>query len=168
MHLLACNANKDLKQVPLQEKDTALYKRDTLPNTITFRPHYSLTKIDTSNIELAFFDIIPETISNPAEFYTYDTTKLTENKFIFLTNVADYAIIRNNGKDIYLKKEHDKSLKTSEDIFKDLFSGNGYTIILTRKLVGHNHGVSSETGTLEIKNSKYQAIIKIHGGYKII
>lgn len=168
LHLIACNTNKDSKQVPLQEKDIALYKRDSLPNTIAFRPNYSLIKIDTSNIELAFFDIIPETISNPGGFYTYDTTKLAENKFIFLTNLADYAIIRNNGKDIYLKKENDKSIKTSEDIFKDVFSGNGYKIVLTHKLVEHNNGVSSETGTLEIKNSKCQAVIKIHGGYKII
>jgi len=167
LHLLACNTNKDSKQVPLQEKDTALYKRDTLPNTIVFRPNYSLIKIDSSHIKLAFFDIIPETISNPAEFYTYDTTKLSENKFIVLTNLVDYAIIRNTGKDIYLQKEHDKSLKISEDIFKDVFSGNGYTIILTTKVVDHDNGVSSETGTLEIKNSKYQAVIKIHGGYKI-
>lgn len=167
LYLCACSANKDSKQIPLHERDTDLYKRDTLLNTIVFRPNYSLIKRDTSNIKLVFFDTIPETISNPAGFYTYDTTNLADNKFIFLTNLADYAIIRNNGKDIYLKKDYEKSLKISETTFKDVFSGNGYLVILTHKPVGHCNGVSVGTGTLKISNSKHQTAIKIQGGYKI-
>jgi hypothetical protein len=168
---IACNSHKDPKQIPFNKRDTPstpLYERDTLANnSIRLRPNYSLTKIDTSNIKLAFFDTIPETISSMGEFYSYDTTKIANNKYIFLTNLTDYAIIRVNGKDVYLLKDHDKCLALSENTFKDVFSGNGFTVIFTHKGIDHNNGTSYETGTLEIKNSKYQAIFKIHGGYKL-
>jgi hypothetical protein len=126
-----------------------------------------LTATDSSNIKLDFFNTIPETISKMGEFYSYDTTKLADNKYIFLTNLTEYAIIKVNNKDIYLLKDYDKCLSLSENTFKDVFSGNGFTIIFTHQLVDHNNGLSFETGTVEIRNSKYKNLFKIHGGYKL-
>jgi len=101
-----------------------------------------------------FFDTIPETISSPGEFYTYDTTKIAENKYIFLTNLVEYVIIKVNSRHIYLKKEYEKCSALPDDTFKDIFSGNGYKIIFIHKKIEHNDGVIYERGTLEIKNSK--------------
>lgn len=166
--LFACNPNKDSNKLPGYQKDTASYQKDTLPNTIVFRPNFSLVIRDTSSINLTFFDSIPETISNPAEFFTYDTTKLSDKHFIFLTNSTDYGIIKNNGKDIYVAKQHQNSSEVSDDIFKNVFSGNGFTVTLTTKHISNNDGVSYEKGTLEVKNSKFQTSYTIHGGYRIL
>ena len=170
--MLSCNSNKNPKQITLNKNDTLstpLYERDTLPNgSIRLRPNYSLTKNDTSNIELDFFDTIPETISSPGEFYTYDTIKLVSNKYIFLTDLVEYAIIKMKGRDIYLRKEHKKRLELREKTYKDVFSGNGYVIIFIHKEIEHSNGATYEIGTLEIKNSKHQTTTKIHGGYKFL
>ena len=163
----ACNADKDSKQTPgkrVESSNMALYQKDTFANR--FHPNYSLSKSDTSNIWLDFFDTIPETISNTGEFYTYDTTKIAEKRYIFLTNLTEYAIIKINNKDVYLLKDYDKCIALPANTFKDVFSGNGFTIIFIHK-GDSKDGVSYETGTLDIQNSKHQALFKIHGGYKL-
>jgi hypothetical protein len=168
--LATCNLDKNSKKLPISQSDTIpseLYERDTLPNgSVRLRPYYSLIKIDSESIKLDYFDTIPETISKPAEFYTYDTTQLKGDKYIFLTDLVEYAILKIRGKDIYLRKEHEKCLALSEDTFKDVFAGNSYSVIFIHKKVDHNNGTTYETGSLDIKNSKYQVLIKIHGGHK--
>lgn len=101
------------------------------------------------------------------EFYSYDTTKLADNKYIFLSTLTNYGVIKINGKDVYLDKKHDKCVALLNDTYKDVYVGNGFSVIITHKLIDSNNGVSNEIGTLEIKNSKYQAAYKIHGGYRI-
>jgi hypothetical protein len=145
----------------------ALFEKDTTTGTITIRPNYSLTKIDTSSIRLNFFDKIPETISFRGEFYTYDTTKLANDKYIFLTNMTTYAIIKDNGKDIYLEKENDKSLALPQNTYEDIYSGNGYKITFIHKVIKDGYGKSNEIGKLIIENSRHQLIVKIHGGYNL-
>lgn len=168
--MIACNSDKNSEKTLSDQSNISpieLYERDTLPNGgIRLRPHYSLTKFDSSSIQLDFFDTIPETISSPAEFYTYDTTGLKGNKYIFLTNLVEYAIVKIKGTDIYLKKEYEKSIELPENTFKEVFAGNGYSVIFIHKNVRHNNAATYETGTLDIKNSEHQTIIKIHGGYK--
>jgi hypothetical protein len=143
------------------------YTIDTLPNgTIRYRPNYLRTPIDSENIQLSFFDTIPETIGKSGEFYCYDTTTLHLNRYIFLTNLTDFAIIRIRGKDIYLMKENDKSV-TIDNAFHDVFSGNGYSIYFIHKVISHKSGITYERGFIEIKNIKYEKSIMIHGGYKL-
>ena len=159
---VGCNSHRNSKEV-------ALYERDTLPNhSIRYRPNYSINQIDTRNIELSFFETIPETIPNfLCELYSYDTTKLVDGKYIFLTDLTEYSIIKVGGKDIYLRKEHEKCSEISENTFKDVYSGNGFTIVFIHKPVDYDTGISYEKGTLEIKNSKHQVTFKIHGGHRI-
>ena len=168
--MIACNLNKNPEKTLSDQSGISpieLYEKDTLPNGgIRLRPHYSLTKFDSSTIRLNFFDTIPETISSPAEFYTYDTTELKDKKYIFLTNLVEYAILKIKGRDIYLKKGYEKSMELPENTFKEVFAGNGYSVIFIHKKIKHNDGATYETGTLDIKNSEHQTIIKIHGGYK--
>lgn len=169
--LVACNSSRDANQQAIikeEVKPLALYERDTLPNgNIRFRPNYTLTPIDTSAIQLTFFATIPETIPGARELYTYDTTKLASKRYIFLSDLTEYAIVKNNGKDIYLKKQYEKCEMLSDNTFKDVFAGNGYTINLTHKKVKHKNGKTYEKGTLEIGNAKHKAVINIHGGYEL-
>jgi hypothetical protein len=166
----ACNSDQSPPKELLNQNDTSpteLYERDTLPNGgVRLRPYYSLTKFDTSSIKLDFFDTIPETISSPGDFYTFDTTELKGSKYIFLTNRVEYAILKIKGRDIYLKKDYEKSIELSENTFKEVFAGNGYSVIFIHKNIKHNNGATYETGTLDITNSNHQTLIKIHGGYK--
>ncbi len=168
---ISCSLHKEPKQINLSTGDTLQlhsYIKDTLPNkNIRFRPNYLLTKTDTSNIKLNFFDTIPETIGSSGEFYTYDTTKLAPNKYIFLTSLVEYAIIKVKGKDIYLKKEYEKCVALPGDTFKDIYTGNSYMVIFIHKIIKHNDGVTNEIGTLEIKNSKHNVTINVHGGYRM-
>jgi hypothetical protein len=163
--LIACGSHKTSKHFVLYQEDTLhLYRKDTLPNGNTIiRPNFSLTKIDTSIIKIDFFDTIPESISRSGEFCTYDSIAIANNKYIFLTDIVSYAVIRINGKDIYLSKDYDKCVEIAENTFKDVYSGNAYTVIFTHKSITHNNGVWYETGTLDIKNSKNRSIVKLQG-----
>jgi hypothetical protein len=175
----SCNSHKTSKQSIASITDTSsshfdtssnpLYWRFISPhNPIQYMPHFSLVQTDSSQINISFFDTIPETISpKMGEFYSYDTTKLADNKYIFLTTLTNYGVIKINGKDVYLDKKHDKCVALLNDTYKDVYVGNGFSVIMTHKLIDSNNGVSNEIGTLEIKNSKYQAAYKIHGGYRI-
>jgi len=151
--------------VTIDTSSSALYKKDTGVNhVIYYEPNYSLIKIDTSSIRLNFFNKVPETISFRGEFYTYDTTTLADNKYIFLTNMTTYAIIKSNGKDIYLEKEYDKCLALPDDTYKDVYSGNDYEIIFYHKVIKDGYGKSNEIGKLIIENSRHQLVVKVHGG----
>ncbi|RYE50940.1 MAG: hypothetical protein EOP48_18980 [Sphingobacteriales bacterium] len=167
----ACISQNPSKERPSLIDDATLvqlYERDTLPNgDIRLRPNYSLHQLDTSNIELTTFDTIPETISAVGTFYSYDTTKLAVDSYLFVTNLTEFGILRNKGKHIYLKKEHEKCVQLSDTEFQDVYSGNGWTAKLTHKMIEHNDGASYEKGTLEIQNSRYQIVIKVHGGYRL-
>src|SRR5215831_13049720 len=103
-----CDSSKTSKEDSPDKKDTTsawVYLKDTTSQgAIIYRPNFSLVKIDTSQIKLDFFDSIPETISTKmGGFYTYDTTKLSKNKYIFLTDLTSYAVIRVNGRDVYVE-----------------------------------------------------------------
>lgn len=167
--LIACDSHKIYKHPAFLHEDTLLvYQKDTLPNgNIIINPNYSLIKSDTSIIRLSFFDTIPESIERSGEFYTYDTTTIAENKYIFLTDIVMYAVIRINGKDIYLHKDYDKCKEIADNVFREVYLGNGYSIVFTFKDLHEEHGVHFGTGTLDIKNAKYQTIIKIHGSLKL-
>lgn len=167
--LVACNSKREQERTTKNNKDTAFYWKDTLPHSIVFRPNFTRFENDSTTIELILFDTIPETISNqnPVTRFTYDSIKLSNNKFIFLTN-ADYAVVNNNGRHIYVAKVHDNSLSNSSETIKEVFKGNGYTITLTRKLIDHENGISYETGLLEIMNSRHKVIYKVHGGYRLL
>jgi|SRR6185312_1042779 len=167
---IGCNSKKNSKLNRPVINDTissALYEKDTTSGTVSIRPNYSLIKIDTSNIRLNFFDKVPETIFFKGEFYTYDTTKLADNKYIFLTNMGSYAIIKNNGRDIYLEKKYDKCLALSHNTYKDVYSGNDYKIIFLYTEIDAGYGKSSDIGKLIIENSRHQLVVKVHGGYNL-
>ena len=169
--LVACNSSKEKNQNDITRdamQSLELYKRDTLSNgNIRFRPHYSLIPVDTSIIHLSFITTIPETIPGARELYTYDTTQLTSKRYIFLTDLTEYAIVKNNGKDIYLMKQYEKCETLSDNTFRDVFLGNGYTIKFTHKKLKHRKGKTYEIGVLEIENAKHKTIINIHGGYEL-
>lgn len=75
-------------------------------------------------------------------------------------------MIRINGRDVYLGKEYDKCQAIAKNTFIDVFAGNDYTVTLTHTPNDRSNDVEYETGTLKIKNRKYQAITKVHGHHR--
>jgi hypothetical protein len=113
-------------------------------------------------IKLDFFKSIPKVIDGFSCIYTYDTTSLKKERYVFISNIQDLGLIKVNGKTISLKMVSNKQV--SKVSWKYVFKGSGYTITLTTKQVKQTvEEVSLESGTLEVINGVNKLIIKIHG-----
>ena len=58
-----------------------------------------------SIFKLDYFKTMPKKFGLQGDYYTYDTTKITNDKYIFISDLTDIAVIKINGKDIYLKPD---------------------------------------------------------------
>jgi hypothetical protein len=163
-NLNACCDNKQPKP------KTIALSSDTLNNLKIRKENFTiLNRVDTSYFKIDFLKQIPSSISDSSgEFYTYDTTSLSNKKYIFLSDLVTFAVVKINGTDIYLAKDYQKSIELSKNIFQDVYSGNGYTVLLTFHLIKHlGNGVSYNEGTLNVQNSKYKMSFKVHGNMRI-
>ena len=95
--------------------------------------------------------------------YTYDTTKMEENNYVFWTSGTDRAIIRINNTDIYLNKSADDS--TNNKIWLLIYKGQGCKVSLKLKMLSSKYLVNYYTGLLEILYSGHKFVYKIHGEY---
>src|SRR6266700_6598150 len=86
-------ANTNSNNGNLSKKDT--FSTDTPKQS-------AISKVDTA-FKLDFFKAVPDTINGCGEYFTYDTTVVLKDRYIFLSNLTEFAIIRINGKDIYLR-----------------------------------------------------------------
>jgi hypothetical protein len=115
-----------------------------------------------ASIKLDFFKSIPKVIDGCSGIYTYDTTRLKKERYIFISNVQDLGLIKVNGKTISLKMVSNKQL--SKVSWKYVFKGSGYIITLTTQQVKQTgEEVSLESGTLEVINGANKLTTKIHG-----
>src|SRR5258708_2067414 len=104
---------------------------DTLVSNTTKQGITSIT-VDTT-FKLDFFKSVPDTIDGCGEYFTYDTSKVAKNKYIFLSNLTDFAIIKINGKNIYLNRDTTESKEINTKSYVAVYSGQGYKAILTVK-----------------------------------
>jgi hypothetical protein len=113
--------------------------------------------------KLDFFKSIPDTISGCGDYFTYDTTKVADDKYIFLSNLTEFAIIRIKGRVIYLNKDNKQSRELSKDSYIEVFKTKGYKAILrVKKLKTYDEG-GFYKGTLEMISDPIRAIFKVHG-----
>ena len=97
-----------------------------------------------------------------AVFYTYDTTSLNLNKYIFIISAKQLGFIDVGDHYIYLKNT--KNIKSNNNEYKKTFNGEGYNIILDVKKVGNFDSSNSlYEGFMEIKNKNSFQHLKIHG-----
>lgn len=164
LNLNSCFDNKQPKP------KTIPFPTDTSNNLKIRKENFTISnKIDTSSFKVDFFSQLPNSISESnGEFYTYDTTKLSDKQYIFLSDLVTFAVVKINGIDIYLRKDYQKSIELSKNTFQDVYLGNGYTVLLTFHLIKHlDDGVSYNEGTLEVRNSKYKISFKVHGNMRV-
>jgi len=136
-------------------------KADT-SKPVTINPPASITVTDTA-FKLDFFTAVPDTIDGCGEYITYYTSKITNDKFIFLSNLSEFAIIRIKGKDIYLNRDMIESQEINDKNYIAVYEGQGYKAILSLKQKKANDEGGFYTGTLQITGNKVNVTFKVHG-----
>jgi hypothetical protein len=149
--ILANCRNQDTTPDNAQKSDTI--NTDTAKQTVT---------IDTT-FALDFFSAIPDTIDGCGEYFTYDTSKVEKDKYIFLSNLTDYAIIKISGKDIYLNRDTTESREINDKSYEAVYKGQGYKAVLKVKQTQTYDEGGFYSGTLEIIGDKKRVTFKVHG-----
>lgn len=150
--LISCN-NQEISNDNLHKKDTIIISKAKLSETVS--------AIDSS-IKLDFIaDSIKLKIGGPR--YTYDTTSLESNKYIFIAYATTDGQIQINGKEIDCIKDPSKSLMT-HDSLTNVFIGQGFTLILTlsHRLIEYENG-HFRRGSLEVTGRGFQKKFSIWG-----
>jgi hypothetical protein len=113
------------------------------------------------SFKLDFFTSIPGIIDGCMGAYTYDTAALKSDRYVIITNLQDLAIIKVKGKEISLKRI--SNVKTG-NTYKDVYKGQGYTVILiVRDVKQIGDEGSLETGKLVITYEQSTIEINIRG-----
>lgn len=146
-----------------QQKVENTKKTDSAPaKVIAAQKTTPIPPTDTA-FTLDYFPAVPDTINGCGDTYTFDTTAIARDKYIFLSNLTDFAIIRVKGVNIYLNRDSLASKEISEGSFITIFKGNGYKAILkAQKIKSYDEG-GLYKGTLQITGDKVKAIFKVHG-----
>jgi hypothetical protein len=109
------------------------------------------------------FASFPDTLRGCSSYFTYDTLEVKTGHYIFLTNYQQLAMIRVDSKEIYLHKDRSKSKQPAEDKWIDVYTGEGYTVVLETKRVRSVDEVSYYTGSLRITNDRVDVLFHVHG-----
>lgn len=151
--LTACSNNTATSQ--LSEK------ADTV-NTDTSKS-YSTEFPTDSDIKLDYFRSIPNTIDGCGEFFTYNTNEFGKDKFIFLSNITSFAIIKVEEKDIYLNIDKEESREINETSYISVYKGDGYKAILNiTQTKAYDEG-GFYSGTLQIIHGDKTVTFHVHG-----
>ena len=110
-----------------------------------------------------FIKSIPGSIDGCGEFFTFDSCKLSDEKYIFLSDMGDLAIIRIKGKDIQLKKSTIESKQLNAIKSVDVYYAVGYKVVLRKKEEKVVDELTTYSGTLQITSKKIKITFKVRG-----
>lgn len=129
---------------------------DTVKSTAAAIPADTTFRLD-------FFQAIPDTIDGCGEFFTYDTSQIKNGQYIFLSNLTSFAILKINGKDVFLSRDEKESKEIDDSNYIVVYKGQRLKAILTiRKAEAYDEG-GLYFGTLEIISNKVKATFKVRG-----
>lgn len=82
-------------------------------------------KVPTENLDIALdvFKTVPDTIEGCGDFFILENEKSDSKNYIFLSNLSSFAIIKVNGKNVFLEKDSIKSKEISKDEYFEVYSG---------------------------------------------
>lgn len=112
---------------------------------------------------LEFLKSIPSSVDGCGEFFTYDTCNITDEKYIFLSDMGDMAVIRIKGKDIQLKKNTRESKQLNAISSVEVYYAVGYKVILRKKEEKVVDAYYTYSGTLQIISKKIKTTFKVRG-----
>lgn len=148
--LFAC-ADNDTSTLPATKEETAR------------KPDSTLTPQAKLPAKLDAFASVPDTIDGCGDYYAAESDSATKGNYIFLSNMTEFAIIRVDGKNIFLKKNKDLSKEITPSHFISVFEGNGYKATLEAKIAEQYDEGGFYKGTLEIAAGNEKQVIKVHG-----
>ncbi|WP_205509228.1 hypothetical protein [Longitalea arenae] len=154
------NCTPDEKE---KAKETKQKTSTTKTKTANKDKAASAAKAATSKSRLEFIQSIPGSIDGCGEFFTYDSVKLSDEKYIFLSDMGEMAIIRIKGKDVQLKKSTRESKQINATNSVEVYYAVGYKVVLRKKEVKMVDQLYEYTGTLQITGKKYKVTYKVRG-----
>lgn len=136
------------------KKDTA--KKDTIK-----KEKSSTTNTDAPRLD--FIKSIPGSVDGCGEFFTYDSCKLKDEKYVFLSDMGDQAVIRIKGKDINLKKNRRETKQINVINSIEVYYAVGYKVVLRKKEEKVVDNYYEYSGTLQITGKKLKVTFKVRG-----
>lgn len=127
------------------------------------KPDSTLTTPVKLPMKLDMFSSIPDTIDGCGDYYAADTDSAIQGRYIFLSNLTEFAIIRVSGIDIFLKKNDSLSQEITPDHFISVFEGSGFKATLEAKIADQYDEGGFYKGTLEILSGNEKLVINVHG-----
>ncbi|MFK7059998.1 hypothetical protein [Flavobacterium oreochromis] len=115
--------------------------------------------------KLDFFKTIPDTIDGCGDYFTLENEKSVDQNYIFLSNLSSFAIIKVNGKNVFLEKDTINSKEISKNEYIEIYSGNGYKATLKTKMIKQYDEGGFCKGTLKINNKSEEIEYKIKGEF---
>jgi hypothetical protein len=111
-------------------------------------------------LKLGYFNKIPTAIKDCGALYTYDTVALTNKKYILLTDFQNLGLIMVGGKQVKLQL---KDTRTTDQTSISIYSGGGYSVVLSATTTGTKGKLDLESGTLQVTKGVRKLRVKIHG-----
>lgn len=115
------------------------------------------------DFKLDNFNSIPDTIDGCGEYFKLENENENSEKFIFLSTLTSFAIIKVDGKNVFLEKDSINSKNISKDEYLKIYIGKQFKAILKVKLIEHYDEGGFYQGTLKISNKKSEIEYKIKG-----
>ncbi|MBS1916252.1 MAG: hypothetical protein JST87_08235 [Bacteroidetes bacterium] len=116
----------------------------------------------TNSKNLQFIKDFRIKLDGGCSFYTYDSTPIDANKYIFIISAKQVGFINVSDEYVYLKNT--KNIKLNNHQYKKIFKGNGYDIVLDIRYVGKfDSNDSLYEGSMQIKYKNSFQYLKIHG-----
>lgn len=156
--LTSCAGNDQANETP--SKDNSAKTKDTKKGKAS-TPNKATTP--AGGPKLDFLKSIPGSVDGCGEFFTYDTCKISEEKYIFLSDMGDMAMIRIKGKDIILKKNARESKQLNAISSVEVYYAVGYKVVLRKKEEKEVDRFYEYSGTLQITGKKIKTTIKVRG-----
>jgi hypothetical protein len=160
--LTHCAGNDQANETPAKGSSTK--NKDTKKgktNTPSKEKVAGTTKADGPKLD--FLKSIPGSVDGCGEFFTYDSCKLKDEKYIFLSDMGEMATIRIKGKDIILKKSARESKQINVINSVEVYYAVGYKVVLRKKEEKVVDNYYEYSGTLQISGKKIKATFKVRG-----
>lgn len=159
LFITGCN-NRNNSVENIEENTPAPSGTPERLDSLASAKHSQLT--DTS-IVLDYFPAIPDTIDGCGEYFSNQADEVKNDRYVFISNLSEFAMIRIKGKNIFLQKNIKESKEIDEKTYVAVYEGEGYKAILkVRQTKGYDEG-GFYTGNLEIMEKGKSSVIAVHG-----
>jgi len=125
---------------------------------------------DTEFLRPDIFSASPDKVEGCVGLYTYDSLNIAfdsldvdKGKKILVTKTSEFAFFRLHRKDVYLRYDSAKSGPIDKGVFREVYRGNEYTVVLITHTIREEGESEWSTGTLEIIHRDKHFRIKIKG-----